>query len=122
MRDSYYYYEIGFRDLNRGDIQGALVNFLTSVTLSPHCKTYEQLYYILGNLGYKEESEFMIERAYQLNSNNDKVDMLYAKYLIEQGNKEKAKEVLISLLERNKTYLPASKILDELNIQQKINE
>ena len=117
MEDSYYYYGLGLESYKSGNIQEALISFLMSVTLSPHFKTYEQLHYVLGNLGYKEESEFMIQKAYELNSSNDKVSLLYAKCLIERGCKVKAKEILINLLDRNKTYLPARKILEELNKQ-----
>lgn len=117
MKDSHYYYGIGLESFERGNLQEALVSFLLSVTLSPHFKAYEQLHYILDNLGYKEESKFMIEKAYQLNPNNDKVSLLYARCLIEQGNKVNGKEILISLLERNRTYLPARKILEELENQ-----
>lgn len=117
MKDSYFYYGVGMDNLEKGNIQEALVNFVISLTLSQHFKTYEQLYHTLNNLGYKEESELMIEKAYQLNSNNDKVSLIYAKCLINKGDKGKAKDILVNLLVRNKTYLPARMLLEQLDYQ-----
>jgi tetratricopeptide (TPR) repeat protein len=115
MKDSYYYYEEGIEKIESGNIQEAIIKFLISVTISPHFKTYEQLYCILDDLGYKEESNFMIEKAYQLNPNNDKISLIYAKCMVEQGNISRAKDILNQLLNRNKSYLPARKLLGELD-------
>ena len=117
MKDSIYYYGLGIESLEKGDIQTALVHFITSTAITPHFKTYEQLYHLLSKLNCIEESGIMLENAYMLNPNSDKVAFLYAKWLVGLENYDEARKILHNITSRNDTYKMARKLLDSLDEQ-----
>ena len=111
---SYTLYNEGVFALENGNLDDAYQFFQASLKLDEHFKTYERLYEVSVALGKSEESVHFLEKAYQLNPQNDKTAILYAKMMILTGKLEQAKLILDSILARNQTYGPARKLLTSL--------
>lgn len=108
-------YQLGTIYFKNKDFKTALKYFEDSAAAEPHFKTYEMMYLCSVNLGDNDGSKEYLKKAYELNKNNDKVGVEYAKLVLEEGNKEISLEILKQILQRNNTYDPAKKILDCMN-------
>lgn len=113
--DSKYFYGLGVEQFDTGNFQEALVYFQKSIEIAPHFKTYERMYDCYKNLGNQRQARECIEKAFHLNSKNDKVAIEYILLLIEEDNLALASSFLEALLQRNPTYGPAKKLLDRIN-------
>ena len=113
--DSIYLYNLGMDCFEKNEPQKAIVFFRKSAELDPHFKTYERMFDCFNKLGLKNEANECIKKAFQLNSKNDKVTVMYASVLAEENNVDNAVLILIDLLKRNPTYGPAKKLLEKVN-------
>lgn len=103
-KDSYYYFRIGEECLNKKEIDNAMKNFFLSLKIKKHYKTYEKLYECCKEINQNDIANYFIILAYEENSKNDRVSLLYSKYLVEENEIEKAKEILLEILKRNPSY------------------
>jgi len=106
-KDAYYYYIVANEHYNNGQIEEAIHLFLKSLEMDYHFKTYEKLYWCYNSLQQYDLANYFIKRAYEENNNNDKVAYLYAKVLIDKKQIEKAREILLSIINRNPSYKKA---------------
>ncbi len=113
MKDSLYYYGLGVEAIEKNNYSEAIDNFLKSLAIRAHFKTYERLYYCYLNLGMISKSKECIEKAYKLNDKNDKVSVEYSQILFKEGLFDEALEILQCVLLRNPSYGPAKKLLKE---------
>lgn len=111
-KDSYYYYRLGENYLIKKEYQNAIKNFLISLKLQVHYKTYEKLYECCNDINQIDLAGYFIRLAYEANSKNDKVSFIYATVLIEEHDLDLAKKILLEILKRNPSYKKA-KILYE---------
>lgn len=109
-------YYAGKEKLDNAYYADAIELFMTSVELERHFKPYECLYRCYAALNEPEKALESISAAYRLNSRNDKVALEYAKALAAYKNDiAAARSELAVILERNKTYKPAERLLKELD-------
>ncbi len=113
-KDSYYYYQIGIQYLERGEIEQAIINLEKSISLKNHFKTYQILHECYMKVGKDEQSYHYIYLAYCENPRNDKVAFLYAKALFQKKDIVASKKIVNEILERNTSYLPAVRLLEEI--------
>lgn len=110
-KDSVYYYGMGLDYYKEGNMEKALENFLHSLHMEIHFKTYERIYQVLTSLGnYKEAREYLL-KAYELNNKNEKICVEFAKVIFEEGKVLQAEEILKEVIKRIPTYGPAKKLL-----------
>lgn len=108
-------YYAGREKLDNAYYAEAIELFKTSVELERHFKPYECLYRCYAALNEPEKAFESISESYRLNSRNDKVALEYAKALAYCKNDlAAARNILSEILERNKTYKPAERLLKEL--------
>lgn len=94
----------------------ALPFFEQSLTLQPHFKAYECMYRCYAALNEPEKAFDSIAASHKLNPKNDKTALEYAKALVRyKKDKAAARSELTAILERNKTYMPAKRFLEELD-------
>lgn len=109
-------YYAGREKLDNAYYADAIDLFKASVELERHFKPYECLYRCYAALNEPEKAFECILAAYKLNSRNDKVALEYAKALAAYKNDlDAARNILSAILERNKTYKPAERLLKELD-------
>lgn len=109
-------YYAGKEKLDNAYYADATELFEASVELNRHFKPYECLYRCYAALNEPEKALESISAAYRLNSRNDKVALEYAKALAAYKNDiAAARSELAVILERNKTYKPAERLLKELD-------
>lgn len=109
-------YYAGKEKLDNAYYADAIELFEASVELNRHFKPYECLYRCYAALNEPERALESISAAYRLNSRNDKVALEYAKALAAYKNDiAAARSELAVILERNKTYKPAERLLKELD-------
>lgn len=106
-KDAYDYYIKANEQYNSGEIEDAIHLFLKSLEMDYHFKTYEKLYWCYNHLQQYDLANYFIKRAYEENSNNDKVAYLYAKVLIDKKQIDNAREILSSIIKRNPSYKKA---------------
>lgn len=106
-KDSYYYYGLGEESLQNNEINMAIKYYLKSVRLNKHFKTFERLYECYCKLEQLDLAYFFLQLAYEENTNNDKVAFLYSLCMIEENRKNEAKDILLSIIERNPNYKKA---------------
>lgn len=109
--DSRYYYGLGVEELERNNIDKALEYFHKSLELEPHFKTFEKIYQCYTKINFQKEAGEYIEKAFYMNSRNDKIAIEYIKFLISQGRVQLAEQLLNDIIERNHSYGPANKLL-----------
>lgn len=108
-------YLAGKEQLDNACYAEAAELFEASLEQEPHYKPYECLYRCYAALGEPEKAFDCIVKAHKLNPKNDKTALLYAKALINiKDDNEAARAKLIEILERNKIYKPAERLLKEL--------
>lgn len=94
----------------------AIEFFKVSVEQQPHFKVYECMYRCYAALNEPERALKCITAAHKLNPKNDKTALEYAKALARYKNDaDAARAKLKAILERNKTYKPAERLLKELD-------
>lgn len=119
-KDDVYYYGVGLDYSNEGNMEKALENFMISLQMKSHYKTYERIYQVLSTVGRYEESRSYLYKAYELNSLNEKVCIEFANLVFEEGKIQEAKEIANEVLKRIPTYGPAKRMLMKINnIQEK---
>ena len=112
--DSMDYYLKGLVEFEKECYDVAISYFERSNKLEEHFKSYERLYYCWSHLGDKKNAFVCIEKAYQLNPQNDKTAYEYAMMLVESGNCKLAQEVLSGIIQRNPTYKKAAVLAESL--------
>lgn len=115
-KDAYYYYMAANEYFENGQIEDAIKFFLKSLDMEYHFKTYEKLYWCYNSLQQYDLANYFIKRAYEENSNNDKVAYLYAKILIDKRELNKAEEILMDIIKRNPSYKKAEQELLNLKV------
>lgn len=109
-------YFAGRERLDNAYYAEAIEFFKTSVELEQHFKPYECLSRCYAALNEPEKAFESISAAYRLNEKNDKVALGYAKALAEyKKDIAAARSILSEILERNTTYKPAQRLLNELS-------
>lgn len=106
-KDAYYYYIKANEHFDSGEIEEAIPLFLKSLEMDYHFKTYEKLYWCYHSLQQYDLANYFLKRAYGENNRNDKVAYLYAQVLIEKKQFDNAREILLSIMERNPGYKKA---------------
>lgn len=106
-KDSYYYYELGEESLQNDEINMAVKYYLKSVRIKRHFKTFERLYDCYCKLEQYDLAYYFLQSAYEENPNNDKVAFLHSLCLIEENKENEAKDILLSIIERNPDYKKA---------------
>ena len=119
-KDSLYYYLIGVEDINKGDLESAIKHFDASLEIEEHFKTYQKKADVLEMKGLYKESCDTLRKAYALNPNNDNIAVSLARKLYKVNEIYRVKDILNSVLQRNPTYNSAKKLLEEINLQNKI--
>ncbi len=114
MKDALYYYNEGVKEQDEGNLDASLEYFYKSLSIDEHFKTYHKISQILDAQGKYEKSLYALECAYKLNGRNDKVANDYAQQLIKRERITEAVTILSTILERNPTYLPAIKLLQNI--------
>jgi tetratricopeptide (TPR) repeat protein len=115
---SYALYEKGLAHFENYEYNSALECFKESNELDEHSRTYARIYECLIQLDRINDAKPYIEAAYLKNPKHDKVAIQYAECLLGCGMCDLAKDILLQLLSRNKTYNPAKKLLDKINNKQ----
>lgn len=115
-KDAYYYYQAAEELYKNGQIEEAAKVFLKSLDMDYHFKTYEKLYWCYHSLQQYDLANYFIKRAYEENSQNDKVAFLYAKVLMEKNEFSIAREILSSIIVRNPSYKKAQQEYQKLQI------
>jgi tetratricopeptide (TPR) repeat protein len=113
-KDGYYYYCLGEDCLEKGELEKAISYYQKSLEKEEHFKTHHKLSVIYEKNAVYEKAEHHLERAFFLNENNDKVALDYSQMLITKNKRDEARNILESILSRNKTYGPAIKLKDEI--------
>lgn len=106
-QDSYYYYKMGEESIQNDEIDTAVKYYLKSVRMNRHFKTFERLYECYCKLGQLDLAYYFLELAYEENRNNDQVAFLYSLCLIQEQQKDRAKEILLTIIKRNPDYKKA---------------
>lgn len=106
-KDAYYYYIKANELYDSGQIEEAISLFLKSLEMECHFKTYEKLYWCYHRLQQYDSANYFIKRAYEENNRNDKAAYLYAQVLIDKKQFDNAREILLSIMERNPGYKKA---------------
>lgn len=108
-------YRAGKEKLDNAYYADAIEFFKSAAELNRHYKPYECLYRCYAALNEPEKAFDSISAAFKLNSRNDKVALEYAKALaVYKNDAAAARDILSAILERNKTYKPAERLLKEL--------
>lgn len=108
-------YYAGKEQLDNAFYAEAIPFFEASLDLEQHFKPYECLCRCYSSLNKPEKAFESISAAYRLNRKNDKVALAYAKALAEhKKDVAAARSILAEILQRNKTYKPAARLLKEL--------
>ena len=105
--EDYYLYLKGKAEFDKKCYETAISYFECSNLIAEHFKYYEMLYCCWMQLGDTRKAFASIEKAYQINPQNDKTAFEYAVMLAESGNYETAQTVLASIIQRNPTYKKA---------------
>lgn len=113
-KDSYYYYRMGEECLNKKEIENAMEYFFISLKIKKHYKTYEKLYECCREINQNSIANYFIKLAYEENTKNDKVSLLYSRILIEENELKEAKEILLDILKRNPSYKQAKTEYDKI--------
>lgn len=103
-QDSFFYYTMGEESVQKGEIDTAVKYYLKSVRRNRHFKTFERLYECYSKLDQLDLANYFLELAYEENKNNDQVAFLYSLSLIQENQREKAGEILSSIIQRNPDY------------------
>lgn len=111
---SLYLYNMGLESFQQKEFEKALEYFKQSLILDEHSRTYARIYECLISLGKYKEARPYIEKAYNMNKKHDKVAMQYVEELIKEKKISEAVSILEGILERNKTYKPARKLLEKI--------
>ncbi len=106
-KDSYYFYVLGEESLENNEINIAIKYYLKSVRIKKHFKTFERLYECYCKLEQLDLAYYFLQLAYEENTNNDKVAFLYSLCMIEENRKNEAKDILLSIINRNPDYKKA---------------
>lgn len=114
--DGRYYYGLGIEALERGDVERSLEYFEQSARIEPHFKTYERISQCYKKLNKIVQAREYIEKAFDLNQNNDKIAVEYAEFLLNEDQIESAENLINDILKRNSSYGPAIKLLKKLKI------
>lgn len=119
MKDNYeksldFYYD-GRETYEQGDYEQALMLFQNSLRLYEHSRTHARIYECLIALDKRKEALPYIQKAYQQNENHDRVALQYAGELVNALKMEEANIILKKVLQRNKTYQPALRMLEKCN-------
>ena len=95
----------------RGDFEGALRLFESSERQEPHFKTKLFIARIHAALGRETEAFSAFVEAYNLNPHHPQTSVEYAQALLSREEHKEAARILRRVLERNRTYGPARKLL-----------
>lgn len=106
-QDSYYYYAMGEESVQKDEIDTAVKYYLKAVRINRHFKTYERLYECYSKLDQLDLANYFLELAYEENKNNDQVAFLYSLSLIQEDQRDRAGEILRSIIKRNPDYKKA---------------
>lgn len=109
------YYFKGTEEYKKQNYKEAVGYFELSNKLEEHFKTYERLFHCYTKLDRKEKALECIEKAYSLNTNNDKTAFEYAEVLAESGEIKLAEDILSEILQRNADYKKAEVLLKDLH-------
>ena len=107
-------YGLGLEEYEKGNYLEAIEYFERSNNIEEHFKTYERLFLCWKELEKREKANSCLEKAYEMNPNNDKIAFEYAEVCTEAGNIKLAGLVLEKLIERNPTYKKAQVLLERL--------
>ena len=99
-------YHKGRVAFENNDIEIAICYFLQSAQQDVHFKTYEWLYTCYIKLGDDELAFEAIQKAYELNPQNDKTAYIYACMLKSRGDVVLSQNVAREILRRNPSYRP----------------
>ena len=105
----------GRGEYEKGNFQKAMQYLEQSSQMDEHYKTYEILYLCWKNLGEPEKAFNCLEHSFALNPHCDKVAVKFAQELALRGETAKAREILNDTIRRNKTYLPAVRLLEKIS-------
>lgn len=117
--NSYDYYIRAIEAIQENDLIRAEKLLQESLSMEKHFKTHHELAKLLFRSGRQEEAKHHFHAAYLSNQQNDRVAFDYAKNLFGEKKTKAAKEVLRKILERNSTYGPARRLLDEIELGEK---
>lgn len=112
--EAYMLYCQGMERFEREDFTGALKLFRESLAIEPHFKTCELIYRCLKTTENDDEALKFLEKAYFLNSKNDKVAFTYADELYSKGEFDNSEKILNEILLRNSSYGPAKKLIGKI--------
>lgn len=113
------YYK-GREEFDKGNYEGAIEQFKSSIGVRSHAGAYIMLYKCYIILGAAEEAFYNAENAFKENPKGDMIGYEYAKMLMEyRGDREGACEILRQIIVRNPTYKKAAVLLDEILNEQK---
>ena len=112
--DAYELYGLGLEEYEKGNYPAAIGYFERSNSIEEHFKTYERLYSCWLRLNDTQKAFVCIEKAYQLNSRNNKTALEYAKMLAASGYDEQALKVLSDILLRNSSFKQAAVLADTI--------
>jgi tetratricopeptide (TPR) repeat protein len=112
-KNSYFYYCLGRESLRADKWNDAISHFERSLSIDPHCRTYERLAFIMDQLGRNDLAFESLRKAFDLNPRNDLVSVRFAETLLRRGDLDQGKELLQQVLARNSTYGPAKRLLSE---------
>jgi tetratricopeptide (TPR) repeat protein len=116
---SYSYYGLGVEFFEKGEYNKAIEYFFKSLEMGDHFKTYERLYNCYVKIGEHSKARECIEKAFELNRNNDKVAIEYISKLVNEGEEDELpKKLLDEVLERNPTYGPARKLKEQIELRK----
>ncbi len=114
-KDGCYYYSLGSSKREDGETEGAIACFKKSLEKEEHFKTHHRLSLLYEENSLHGKAEYHLEKAYSLNTNNDKVAVEYAAMLIAKNKINDAQKILSVILTRNKSYGPAVRLQKELS-------
>ena len=100
---------------DRGDHESALAFLERSALDEDHFKTRHMMYRALTALGRHAEAAEQLAKSYALNPRNDRVACDHAPHLAGAGDVERARCILVEVLERNPSYGPAKRALADLD-------
>jgi len=105
------WYMLGRGQLSAHRYEEALESFLRAWAVSAEAKHAHWIAETLAMLGQREKSYVWYERAYQLDTSNNKCATTYAAALVKQGRRDEAIRVLREVLQNTPTYGPARKLV-----------
>lgn len=114
-------YELGMQLLERGRDREALEMFKKSWEHRPHATTAYRIGVILWKQSDVSNAIEWLKRAHHLNPLHNQISTEYATALADGGEKERAVQILLDVLNRTSTYGPANNALRQIRGEEHTN-